>query len=257
MFVPKQGHVFIGADYDQLEFRFAAALAGCEFYLDAFREQKDPYNITGEAMFTKKFWEQPGAPDTPKGKGTGAFKKLRNLAKTICLASLYGAGPRMVYEIVSRAEDDDGNMAYAHFNKQQIGQLHRAWKRRAHEFETWWNETAAFRRDNGYVEEIVTKRRRYFIEEDFNAQLNFGAQAGGFAVVSQGMLELVEDHIPFDCHEKSGLVNQLHDAVLFTVKEGEADYLKDVVTHTLTRRVPTLDILFTAEASIGTTWREV
>ena len=108
----------------------------------------------------------------------------------------------------------------------------------------------------GCVQEVVLGRRRYFVKEDYNAILNFGVQAGGFAVVALSIIDLVENHIPFDFGQKTGLVNQLHDAVLFAVPEGDADDVKQIVTEVLTRQVDGLPVTFTAEAEIGTNWRE-
>jgi DNA polymerase I-like protein with 3'-5' exonuclease and polymerase domains len=112
-------------------------------------------------------------------------------------------------------------------------------------------------REDGYIEEVVWMRRRYFAEEDYNAILNFGVQAGGFAVVAMSMIELVEKHVPFDFDNKIGLVNQLHDAVLLSVPEGRAEEIKQIVDETLTRKVDGLDVTFTAEAEIGMTWKDV
>ena len=157
------------------------------------------------------------------GKGTGSFKQLRNLAKTICFASLYGASPPKVHEIISRAEDSDGNMLYAHYNLRQIRALHRRWLQQAPEFKAWWDKT------------MRTWRA---------------------AVVAMSMIDLGENHSPFDFGQKTGLVNQLHDAVLFAVPERDADNVKQIVTEVLTRQVDGLPVTFTAEAAIGTNWRE-
>jgi len=258
MFIPPDGCVFVGADYDQLELRFAAALANAEHYLDAFEKKEiDPHNLTADLMFGDVFWNAEGAPDTKMGKGKGQFKQLRNLAKTICFASLYGASAPKVHEIIGRAEDDAGNMLYAHYDLRQIRVLHRRWKSKAPEFEQWWKNTVDQYKMDGYIEEVVWMRRRYFAEEDYNAILNFGVQAGGFAVVAMSMLELVEKHIPFDFDNKIGLVNQLHDAVLLSVPEERAEEVKQIVDETLTRKVDGLDVTFSAEAEIGMTWKDV
>ncbi len=258
MFIPPDGCVFVGADYDQLELRFAAALANAKHYLDAFEKKEiDPHNLTADLMFGEVFWNAEGAPDTKMGKGKGQFKQLRNLAKTICFASLYGASAPKVHEIIQRAEDDDGNMLYAHYDLRQIRLLHRRWKSKAPEFEAWWKSAMRKFALDGYIEEVVWMRRRYFAEEDYNAILNFGVQAGGFAVVAMSMLELVEKHIPFDFDNKIGLVNQLHDAVLLSVPEARAEEVKQIVDETLTRRVDGLDVTFSAEAEIGMTWKDV
>ena len=232
-------------------------MAGAPHYLDAFElKEIDPHNLTADLMFGEPFWKAEGAPSNKMGKGSGQFKQLRNLAKTICFASLYGAAPPKVHEIISRAEDDKGNMLYAHYSLRQIRALHRRWLQQAPEFKTWWDKTLRSYRRLGYVEEVVLGRRRYFHKEDYNAILNFGVQAGGFAIVAQAMIDLVDNHIPFDFGQRTGLVNQLHDAVLFSVPESEADDAAKIITETLTRRVDGLPVTFSAEACIGTNWRE-
>ena len=258
IFIPPEGCVFVGADYDQLELRYAASLAQTPHYIKAFQRQEiDPHNLTADLMFGDKFWEARGAPDTKMGKGSGQFKQLRNLAKTICFASLYGASPPKVRDLVAQAEDDDGNLLYAHYTLRQIRTLHRRWLGQAPEFRDWWANTFNHYREHGYVQEIVMGRRRYFHMEDYNATINFVVQAGAFAVVAKAMLELVEDHFPFDFVSKTGLVNNLHDAVLFSVPEREADYAKSVVTEVMTTKVPGFPVTFTAEAEIGESWRDV
>lgn len=257
IFVPPPGCVYVGADYDQLELRFAAALASTQSYLDAFEKKEiDPHNLTADLMFGDKFWRAQGAPDTKMGKGKGQFKKLRNLAKTICFASLYGAAPPKVLEIIHRAEDDNGNMLYAELDLRQVRTLHRTWLERAPEFKAWWRQTTAELRRLGYLAEPVMQRRRYFVDMDYNAALNYRVQAGGFAVVAKAMIDLVHNHLPFDFGQRTGLVNQLHDAVLFAVPESRADYASQVVTETLTTRVEGLPVTFTAEAEVGETWMD-
>jgi len=258
MFIPPKGCVFIGADYDQLELRFASALAGAAHYLNAFEENKiDPHNLTGELMFGMSFWTTDGAPATRIGKGTGAFKDMRNLAKTICFASLYGAGVPKVHEIISRGEDDDGNLLYAHIKERQVRALHTRWLRRAPEFKAWWNAATDFCRKKHYIDEVVRQRRRYCDPHDRNAIINYGVQSGSFAIVAAAMLDLIHNHIPFDFVQKTGLVNQLHDAVLLSVPESQAEELKSVVTEVLESRVSGLPVTFTAEAQIGENWKDV
>ena len=135
------------------------------------------------------------------------------------MTPLYGAGPPKILDIVNQAEDSEGNMLYAHYNLRHIRALHRRWMRQAPEIKAWWDKTLRECRRQGYVEEVVLGRRRYFHKEDYNAILNFGVQAGGFAIVAQAMIDLVDNHIPFDFGQRTGLVNQLHDAVLFSVPE--------------------------------------
>ena len=258
MFIPPKGCVFVGADFDQLELRFASAVAGATHYLDAFEEREiDPHNLTGQMMFGDSFWQASGAPKAKIEKGKGAFKQLRDLAKTICFASLYGAAPPKVHELLTKAEDRDGKLLYGHYSLRQVRALHHKWMCAAPEFSSWWQDAVRNCRRDGYVEEVILNRRRYFVDlSDFNAIVNFGVQAGGFSVVALGMLKALQ-RIPFDFKNRTGLVNQLHDSVLFVVPEGRASWTREVVTDSLTQRLPQLPVTFTAEADIGECWSDV
>ncbi len=260
IFVAPKGYVFVGADFDQLELRLAAALAGAQHYLDAFEKGHiDPHNLTGELMFGEDvYWNTEGAPKNKALKGSGRFKKLRDLSKTICYASLYGASTPTVFEALTKAEDDNGNLIYANTNLRQVRTLHKRWKKKAPEFAIWWDESLATFRHQGYIEDPVLGRRKDFINgEKFNEIVNFPVQAGGFGVVLQGMLDLVENYLPFNFKEGTGMVNQCHDSVLFLVKENDAEYAQEAVQKCFTRKVPNIPVLFTAEAHVGQRWSEV
>jgi DNA polymerase I-like protein with 3'-5' exonuclease and polymerase domains len=191
-------------------------------------------------------------------------RQLRDLAKTICFASLYGAESPKVYEIVMKdeAEEDDlengvhaGDLIFADYTLDQVRALHREWKARAPEFTRWWKKIVHEYRRQGYIEEPINGRRRYFKSEEYNEILNFKVQAGGFALVANSMVKLIEKHLPFDYKSRTGLCNQLHDAVLFGVPESEADYTVAVVSETMTQQA--LGLNFTAKAKAGCNWKEV
>lgn len=257
IFVPAPGMIFVGADFDQLELRFASALSDATHYLDAFEKRViDPHNLTGDMMFGDKFWETEGAPETKIQKGSGQFKKLRDLAKTICFASLYGASAPKVHEILMQAEDKEGNLLYSHYGIREVRALHRRWLRAAPQFQAWWEQQLSFWRQHGHVQEPVLGRRRYFWDEDFNAIVNFPVQAGGFSIVALGMLDLIKE-IPFDFTRRIGIVNQLHDAVLLQVPEARAHDTQRIITQCLTRKLDGLPVTFTAEAHIGDSWDQV
>ena len=207
-------------------------------------------------MFGDSFWDAEGAPDSPLKKGKGQFKRLRDLAKTICFSSLYGANPKKVHEILMRAEDGDGNLLYVDYTLQEVRLLHRKWTRSSPEFKAWWNSCIKEWQRNGYVEEKIQGRRRYFYKEDFNAIVNYGVQAGGFAVVSKGMIGVLNE-INFDFKKGIGIVNQLHDAIMLQVPASDAQWVKEFVTDTLTQNIESLGITFSAEAHIGANWSEV
>lgn len=51
VFVPKEGHVFIDADYSQIELRLLAHLSEDESFVKAFREELDVHRMTASQVF--------------------------------------------------------------------------------------------------------------------------------------------------------------------------------------------------------------
>lgn len=241
IFVPPPSCVFIEADYAAIELRMIAALSGAQFYLDAFENDLvKPHSLTAQLMFGDGIWKLEGAPKDKRLKGTGAFAKVYDAGKTLFFLSAYGGGAPMAHEKMVATEDAKGNLPYSHYNLREVRALQRRLLRNVPELKVWWEREMVHWRQHGYVEEPVLKRRRYMYEEDFNALPNFQAQAGAFAIVAKRMVKLVE-RIPFDFNRKVGLVNQLHDAVLFSVPEREADSMKELVKATLTTRALSMD----------------
>ena len=55
VFVPKEGCLFIDADYSQIELRVLAHLSGDEKLIEAYREAKDIHRITASEVFHVPF----------------------------------------------------------------------------------------------------------------------------------------------------------------------------------------------------------
>ena len=250
IFTAPPGYRFVYADMDQLELRLAAAIAGADMYLKSFRGEIpiEPHGITGQAMFGDAYWKIEGAPKDRTKKGKGQFKAARDLAKTLCYASLYGASPTTIHKSLTSAEDANGNLIYAHYNVRKVSALHRRWKKGAPQFEAWWKDEVQRWRKKGYVLDPVLGRRCDFADgEDLSAIVNFPCQAGGFGVVALGLVDLGQRIKP-NWEDRTGLVNQTHDSVLYLVKEEDAERTARIVEECLTRTV--LGVEFSAEAEI-------
>jgi DNA polymerase I-like protein with 3'-5' exonuclease and polymerase domains len=161
----------------------------------------------------------------------------------------------MVHSIVrSTVDRRTGKLLFKHYTKQEVQVLHSRWLRNVPEIPAWWDKTIEFWRDHGYVQEPVLGRRRYFAWQDTNAILNFAVQAGGFAVVVLGMLD-IQKEIGFDYKRKVGLVNQMHDSVTYSVPKERAEEVKELVGAKLSRRLPNVPVDFTAKAKILERWQ--
>tara|TARA_Y100000034_G_C6847895_1_gene384305 strand:- start:142 stop:1359 length:1218 start_codon:yes stop_codon:yes gene_type:complete len=246
--VPEAGFIYVGADMDQLELRLASALANCEKYLDVFHAGGDPHAVTA-AMLYGDAWED----GSEKAK-----KRMRDFAKRFVYAVIYGATDETIHDVIVSVEDDKGELVYADLSLRETSALRTRWLREAPEFERWWDRTVnRFRRD-GHLTDPVTGRRRDFLDgEDFNECINFGVQAGGASIVHIATHRLMDTVLPFGrWGHGTGLVNQCHDALTAEVPIGEAEAIKEAITEAMTITVPGIDVAFTAEARIATTWRD-
>ena len=246
--VPQEGFIYVGADMDQLELRLASAMAGCEKYLAVFAAGGDPHAVTGEMLYG----------DAWKNGSTKARKRMRDFAKRFVYAVIYGATDETIHDVIVSVEDEKGELIYADLALRETSALRTRWLREAPEFERWWDRTLAkFKRD-GYLTDPVVGRRRDFLDgEDFNECVNFGVQAGGAAIVHIATHRLMDTVLPFGrWGHGTGLVNQCHDALTAEVPIGEAESIKEAITEAMTIRVPGIDVDFTAEARIATTWRD-
>ncbi len=76
VFVPKDGYVFVDADYSQIELRVLASVSGDQILIDAYREAKDIHAITASQVF-----HVPLEEVTPQ---------LRRNAKAVNFGIVYG-----------------------------------------------------------------------------------------------------------------------------------------------------------------------
>lgn len=77
-FIPRDGNKMIFADYDQMEVRLTAAIAGDRGYMDIIRTSKDVHTTTAAQVY--------GIPESE------VTKDMRQRTKNVVYAKLYGAG---------------------------------------------------------------------------------------------------------------------------------------------------------------------
>lgn len=187
MVIPQPGNIIVGADADQLELRIIAAVAGIERYLEVFHKGGDPHAETAAMMFGKAFTDL-----VPKSE---QWDKIRKIAKGIKYASFYGSGDETVHNLVTSAEDENGNLLYPDLSVREVAKLRRNWLKNIPELQKWWDDTLDQYRNAGYILDPVLGRRRDFLDgEKFNEIVNFPIQC----VPGWTRILTLEGYIPID-----------------------------------------------------------
>lgn len=260
---------FVGADADQLELRIAAARWGASLYLRAFDAGADPHASTALAVFEKEFRNADGFPGgrwdgdlfvlDGTGKWGGHAKKLRNLAKRVQYASQYAASVETVHRVLTETENDAGELIYLNLSLREVRQMHANWLGNAKEFPQGWDREIEAWRNQGYLQEPVGGRRRWFLDgENLNEMVNFPIQGAGASLIAMSMIELRE-RVPPNCWGPyTGLVNQCHDSLMLECPDyATAELGGRILEECMNQTHPGLPgVKFSATAAIGRTWKD-
>lgn len=270
LFIPEDGNCYTGADFDQIELRLVSGIAGVEAYLIVFREDGDPHATTAILIYGDYFKEElrksltpeqwasfmrTGSPLKAKG-GTKTYEELRRFAKTFVYAVIYGGTARTIFESVSSAEDDDGNLLFPTMTIEDVQVAYDQWMSNAREVPLWWKQLEEFCRANGYVREPIMGRIRDFPIYSPTEVPNHPIQGGAAAIMTLGTCRL-RDVMPPDYERYHGIVGEFHDAVL--VEHPDTDFarriVKEQVEEALTLSFPSIpDVTFTATAEHAYSW---
>lgn len=230
MFVPRDGCVWVKADYSQIELRVAAAFSQDPFLIDVYMHDRDLHSEVAEAMY---------GPD---------FTKLhRVLCKKFNYAYLYGG------TIHSFSRD-------TRLDLQQAEQFVRRYQSVLTVLGEWMDGQLRIMREQGYVESPLGRRRRFPLitrrNLDDAKKSAIHAPIAGTAtdINTIAMLRVWEENIP-----DVRLLATVHDEIDFEVPEGR---VPDVVPKILQIMVDAAhevvpNVPWKVDADIGYAWGSV
>jgi DNA polymerase I-like protein with 3'-5' exonuclease and polymerase domains len=285
IFEPEEGHVFLMADYDQIELRLFCSLAKVQGYLDVFKATPenpfggDPHAMTAMLIYGKKFEAEMLAAMTPtqrlnyeltgipqKVSGSSTYELLRVFAKTFVYCIIYGGTDDTVFLSVSSAtypegtkdkhgNDLSGKLIFPDMTRREVAVAFNVFLRNAKEIPAYWEKVEEFCKRNRFVAEPLLNRRRDFLEFDRNGALNHGIQSGAFQIAATGLLNLRRVFVP-DFKKKTGIVNMMHDSFTIEVEEDRCEAMVKPMEKAINLKfvqVPGMD--FSSEADITINWR--
>jgi DNA polymerase I-like protein with 3'-5' exonuclease and polymerase domains/uracil-DNA glycosylase len=258
LFIAGPGHVYVGADMDQIHLRIAASHWNLTRYLEVFANGGDPHALTAELIYGDEFLRAPGHPSAENGfKWTGKAKGFRQIAKVVSYASLYKAKAETVWRVLTETENDFGELIYADLSREKARQFHAAWVGGLPELNAAWDRALAFFRQNGYTADPVIGRRRDFLDStdtqlNENEIINHEILAAEQAIVGPATIKFNQMYPPGFGGPGTGITLQNYDSINAEVPEKDGERIRQELQETMTVEVPQLKgVRFTAEAKIG------
>jgi DNA polymerase-1 len=235
-FKPQQGHVFLSADYSQIELRVLAHLSQDATLLRAFSTNTDIHKETAALLF-----------QVPLDQVTN---EQRQLGKRINFSILYGLTPFGLSKDLKIPLKDAKTYIDRYFEKYP-------------QVSTWMERTVEDTKKNGYVTTWLGRRRyvpgiyeknRSLYELARRIAINTVAQGTAAEIMKVGMINLQK---AFD-ENKCGahMVLQIHDELLISVPESEQAKTETIVKKTLVSVVQ-WSVPLEVTTRFGGNWKEV
>ena len=233
MFVPKEGHVLVDADYSQIELRVLAHIADDTVMQEAFRSGLDVHTVTASQVFHVPFEEV-----TPL---------QRRNAKAVNFGIVYGISEFSLAEDlgVSRWEAKDYIESYLD---------HYRGVRR------YMKQVVIDARDSGYTQTIYGRRRSIPELKSSNFNVRSGAERIALNTPIQGtaadLIKLAMIRVDAALREsfpEAKLILQVHDELIVECPEALAADVAALVSREM-EQVAKLNVPLTAEAKWGQSW---
>lgn len=257
--VSRPGKTFIGADYSQLEPRVFAYFSKDERLRAAFHGTDDFYSTIGMEVYQK-------FDCLPKKDGPNAFgvkyKKLRDMSKTIALASTYGATARQLAPTTGKSIED---------TQQDIDNYFEAFPGVAE----MMLESHRLAKTNGEVTNLFGRPRRipdakkidalykgiihaelpYEARSLLNLAVNHRIQSTAASIVNRAAIKLWKDcrEAQIDCR----IVLQVHDSLIVEGNVQDAENISLLMRNAMETAVELSGVALEAIPKIGINLSEV
>jgi DNA polymerase I len=234
-FIPREGWVFLVADYSQIELRIMAHLSEDPAFIEAFRQGGDIHRQTAALIF-----------NVP---ATEVTADMRARAKTINFATIYGQGPFALSRQLGISIEDAREFITRYFE-------------RFSGVRAFLDRQVELARRQGYVETLF-KRRRYIPEikeRNFN-QRAYGernAQNSPLQGSAADLIKLAMVRIHRAIRERGlqgRMLLQVHDELVFEVPPEEVQILAELVRQQMENVTP-LRVPLVVDVGTGPNWLE-
>ena len=232
-FVPKEGYVYIDADYSQIELRVLAHMAQDENMLNAFRNDEDIHREVASKVFNTPFDE--------------VTKEQRSRAKAVNFGIVYGITGFGLANQIGTTNKEATNYINSYLEK--YSGVNEYMKRQSDKAkETGYVETLFGRRR--YIPEL--KSSNYMVRE-FGKRVAMNSPIQGTAA---DIMKIAMNKV-YDELKKAGIdakiVLQVHDELIIEASEKDKEKAKEILKSSMENAVK-LDIPLKVELEEAKTW---
>jgi len=232
-FIPEDNSVILSSDYSQIELRIFAHLAKIEELINAFKNGMDIHTKTASDIFKV-------APDE-------VTKDMRRQAKAVNFGILYGISPFGLAEDIGISPKEAKNFIETYFETYPG-------------IKDYMNKAIEEAHQNGYVTTIMNRKRN--IEELSSSNymqrsmgermaLNTPIQGSSADILKKAMIE-IDEALTKEKLESTMLL-QVHDELIFNVKNNELEKVKSIVKNIMENTIK-LNVPLVVDISTGTNW---
>ena len=235
VFVPREGNVFIDADYTQIELRLLAHFSGCKELIEAYANDEDVHTVTASQVF-----------GVPKSEVTS---KMRREAKAVNFGIIYGIS-------------DFGLAKNINIDVKTAREYIEKYFAQYSAVKEYMESNVAFARANGYVS-TLSGRKRYIREinsSNYNlrqfgerAAMNMPLQGSSADIIKIAMVNLSKALKRENM--KTKLILQVHDELVLDAPLDEKEKAVEMLRREMENAVK-LNVPLKVEVAIGHNWYE-
>lgn len=235
VFIPKDGYVFVDADYSQIELRVLAHIADDKTLINAFKEGQDIHRLTASQVFNVDFDK--------------VTSKQRSDAKAVNFGIIYGMGAFSLSKDLGITKKMAEDYIKGYFAKYP-------------NIKKYMDSTVKEAAKNGYVSTIFGRRRPVpeINSGNFNRRafgervaMNMPIQGSAADIIKIAMINV--DKELKNRNMKSRLILQVHDELLIEAAEDEAEQVGLLLKEEMENAVK-LNVPMDVDVHSGKSWFE-
>ena len=235
VFVPEEGHVFVDADYSQIELRVLAHCSGDEQLIKAYREEADIHRITASQVFHVPFDE--------------VTDLQRRNAKAVNFGIVYGISSFGLSQDLSITRKEAAKYIEDYFHTYPG-------------IKAFLDDVVAHAKENGYVKTLFGRRRPVpelassnFMQRSFGERVAMNAPIQGTAADIMKIAMIGVNKRLKEQKMKSRLVLQVHDELLIETHHTEIDTVKEILREEM-EQAAVLAVPLEIDMHTGNNWYE-